>query len=288
MKFFVVSNGYLLTVRGVTVMDRFPHKAFKMITEYSKVRLYDALTYSSKVTPGGVADTCGRIAIGDRLLRVNKVSLVDVTHTEAVEALQHAGDFALLLLVKASVQSSPQRINCKQCQETIRNLHSSSNASMSNDGKSWEGKQLRESAENYAESRHSRHRGSGKRRIMTQPNIPVILGPSKHTAEALPLSSSSHGSEDYAATRAVPDSVLQRWPRARLVTLYKEDPAMQRSNGSNPGERTGGSLGFNILGGDGTDGIYVSHIHPGRPAARSKAISVGDRLLVDENKNLKI
>lgn len=55
---------------------------------------------------------------------------------------------------------------------------------------------------------------------------------------------------------------------------------MQRSNGSNPGERTGGSLGFNILGGDGTDGIYVSHIHPDRPAARSKAISVGDRLLV--------
>lgn len=65
---------------------------------------------------------------------------------------------------------------------------------MNNDGKSWEGKQHQESAEDYAESRHSRHRSSGKRRIMTQPNIPVILGPSKHTAEALPLSSSSHGS----------------------------------------------------------------------------------------------
>ncbi|VUZ38956.1 unnamed protein product, partial [Hymenolepis diminuta] len=104
--------------------------------------------------------------------------------------------------------------------------------------------------------------------------IPVVLGPPKHAAEALPLSSSSHGSEDYAAARAVPDSVLRRWPRARLVTLYKEDPAVQRSNGSKSGERTGGSLGFNILGGDGTDGIYVSHIHPDRPAARSKAISV--------------
>ncbi|VDL59914.1 unnamed protein product [Hymenolepis diminuta] len=240
----------------------------------------DSGIFITQVTPGGVADTCGRIGIGDRLLRVNKVSLVDVTHTEAVEALQRAGDFALLLLVKASVQSSPQRINCKQCQETIRNLHSFSNASMSNDGKSWEGKQLRESAEDYADSRHSRHRSSGKRRIMTQPKIPVVLGPPKHAAEALPLSSSSHGSEDYAAARAVPDSVLRRWPRARLVTLYKEDPAMQRSNGSKSGERTGGSLGFNILGGDGTDGIYVSHIHPDRPAARSKAISVGDRLLV--------
>nr|CDS27585.1 disks large 1 [Hymenolepis microstoma] len=90
---------------------------------------------------------------------------------------------------------------------------------------------------------------------------------------------SSEG-EDYAAARAVPDSVLQRWPRARLVKLYKESPTMQRTNGSNSCERIGGSLGFNILGGDGTDGIYVSHIHPDRPAARSKAMSVGDRLLV--------
>ncbi|VDO12292.1 unnamed protein product [Rodentolepis nana] len=86
--------------------------------------------------------------------------------------------------------------------------------------------------------------------------------------------------KDYAAARAVPDSVLERWPRARLVKLYKESPVMQRSNGSTSCERSGGSLGFNILGGDGTDGIYVSHIHPDRPAARSKAMSVGDRLLV--------
>lgn len=46
------------------------------------------------------------------------------------------------------------------------------------------------------------------------------------------------------------------------------------------GERLGGSLGFNIVGGDGADGIYVSYVHPKRPAARSKSVSVGDRLLV--------
>lgn len=50
--------------------------------------------------------------------------------------------------------------------------------------------------------------------------------------------------------------------------------------GSGVGERAGGSLGFNIVSGDATNGIYVSHIHPKGPAASSMAISVGDRLLV--------
>ncbi|KAM7535677.1 hypothetical protein Aperf_G00000096199 [Anoplocephala perfoliata] len=238
----------------------------------------DSGIFITQVTSGGVADTCGRIAVGDRLVRVNDISLVDVTHAKAVETLQNAGDFALLLLVKASVQSSPQRINCSQCQETVRNLHNSSNTSSNNGSRSLERKRLLESTDIYSKRSHSRQSRSGKGRTMPQQNI---LASSKHIAETLPLSSSSHGSEDYAAAHAVPDSVLQRWPRARLVTLYKEDAMIPRgTSGSNPGERTGGSLGFNILGGDGTDGIYVSHIHPDRPAARSKAISVGDRLLV--------
>ncbi|VDM34282.1 unnamed protein product [Hydatigera taeniaeformis] len=158
----------------------------------------DSGIFITKVTSGGVADTSGRIAVGDRLIRVNSVSLVDVTHAKAVEALNTAGDFALLLLVKVSLHSSPQRINCQQCQE------------------------------------------------------------------------------DYAAAHAVPESILQRWPRARLVTLYKEESQI---TGSSVGERSSGSLGFNIVSGDGTTGIYVSHIHPKGPAASSMAISIGDRLL---------
>ncbi|VDO01973.1 unnamed protein product [Rodentolepis nana] len=78
--------------------------------------------------------------------------------------------------------------------ETVRNLYSSSNTSVSNDGKNWEGRQIRESVEVYSARRHPRQRSSVKRRIMPQPNIPIVLGPSKHSAEALALSSSLHGS----------------------------------------------------------------------------------------------
>ncbi len=67
------------------------------------------------------------------------------------------------------------------------------------------------------------------------------------------------------------------------MTLYKENaPSTNgRSGHSTAGVPSGGgSLGFNIVGGDGADGIYVSHIHPDRPAARSKGVSVGDRLIM--------
>ncbi|VEL10226.1 unnamed protein product [Protopolystoma xenopodis] len=41
----------------------------------------------------------------------------------------------------------------------------------------------------------------------------------------------------------------------------------------------GGSLGFNIVGGEGSEGIFISHVQPDKPAGLSKCVFVGDRLL---------
>nr|CDS20262.1 disks large 3 [Echinococcus granulosus] len=237
----------------------------------------DSGIFITKITSGGVADTSGRIAVGDRLIRVNSVSLVDVTHAEAVEALNTAGDFVFLLLVKVPLQSSPQWINRRQCQETVRNLRISPNPSTNKEGQITDRHPPIAAAEGLAERGQSHRRRPERRRLMPQQLQSTVLGPFNRTVEALPLSSSSHGSEDYAAAHAVPESILQRWPRARLVTLYKEEVPMA-SNGV--GGRSGGSLGFSIVSGDATDGIFVSHIHPKGPAASSTAISVGDRLLM--------
>ncbi|VDK36191.1 unnamed protein product [Taenia asiatica] len=237
----------------------------------------DSGIFITKLTSGGVADTSGRIAVGDRLIRVNSVSLVDVTHAEAVEALNNAGDFVLLLLVKVALQSSPQRINCQQCQETARNLRIPPNKSTNKEEEITDRHPPLAPVEGLAGKGQLNRRSSERRRLLPRQLQSTVLGPSKRAVEALPLSSSSHGSEDYAAAHAVPESILQRWPKARLVTLYKKE---SRLAGSGAGERSGGSLGFNIVSGDATNGIYVSHIHPGGPAASSMAISVGDRLLV--------
>lgn len=43
--------------------------------------------------------------------------------------------------------------------------------------------------------------------------------------------------------------------------------------------RTGAGLGFNIVGGDGNDGIYISHIMPGGTADLSGELHRGDQIL---------
>uniref|UniRef100_A0A5K3EQC5 Pro-interleukin-16 n=2 Tax=Mesocestoides corti TaxID=53468 RepID=A0A5K3EQC5_MESCO len=238
----------------------------------------DSGVFITQVTPGGVADSSGRVAVGDRLLRVNSVSLVNVTHEEAVETLQNAGDFALLLLVKASLQSS-QRLNCRQCQETVQNLQALPNTPGSGEEQTPIVQPSQTSARSAACRRPSRQQRSRKRKPTRHHPQTSSLGPSNMRVEAVPVSTITSGPDDYAAACAVPESVLLRWPKARLVTLYKECPTSDYGSGASS-VGNGGSLGFNIVGGDGADGIYVSHIHADSPAARSKAISVGDRLLV--------
>jgi C-terminal processing protease CtpA/Prc len=41
----------------------------------------------TKIIPGGAADLDGKLAVGDRILSVNDISLEYVTHDDAVEAI---------------------------------------------------------------------------------------------------------------------------------------------------------------------------------------------------------
>ncbi|CAH8834488.1 unnamed protein product [Trichobilharzia szidati] len=94
---------------------------------------------------------------------------------------------------------------------------------------------------------------------------------------------------DYAAAASV-SNLLSEWPDARLVTLYrsgrKRVSSIHRDKGDlNDTFRRGlssggvGSLGLNIVGGDGSEATFISHIQPDKPAGQSKRIFVGDRLL---------
>ncbi|CAH8834504.1 unnamed protein product [Trichobilharzia szidati] len=96
---------------------------------------------------------------------------------------------------------------------------------------------------------------------------------------------------DYAAAASV-SNLLSEWPDARLVTLYrsgrkrvssihrdKVDPNDTFRRGFSSGGVGVGSLGLNIVGGDGSEATFISHIQPDKPAGQSKRIFVGDRLL---------
>lgn len=52
----------------------------------------DTSIYITKIIPGGAAYSDGRINVNDIIVSVNDVSVVDVTHASAVEALKSAGE----------------------------------------------------------------------------------------------------------------------------------------------------------------------------------------------------
>ncbi|KER18674.1 hypothetical protein T265_15900, partial [Opisthorchis viverrini] len=90
---------------------------------------------------------------------------------------------------------------------------------------------------------------------------------------------------DYSAAASVAD-LISRWPQARMVTLYRNfrPASFSQSQGGahvpTPARRSiGGSLGLNIVGGDGSDATFVSQVQPDKPAGLSKRVFVGDRVL---------
>ena len=54
--------------------------------------------YVKSLASGGAAEEDGRVHVGDRVLEVNSVSLVGVTHREAVETLRSAPQISKLVL----------------------------------------------------------------------------------------------------------------------------------------------------------------------------------------------
>jgi disks large protein 1 len=69
----------------------------------------DTSIYITKVIPGGAAYADGRTKLNDIIVSVNDVSVVDVTHAEAVEALKSAGERVKLVL-KRKRPPPPERM----------------------------------------------------------------------------------------------------------------------------------------------------------------------------------
>jgi len=61
--------------------------------------------FITKIIDGGAAHTDGRLQVGDKIISVNGISLLDVTHEEAVAALKTAHD-QVVLCVQAAAAST--------------------------------------------------------------------------------------------------------------------------------------------------------------------------------------
>nr|XP_009858462.2 tyrosine-protein phosphatase non-receptor type 13-like isoform X1 [Ciona intestinalis]XP_018667116.1 tyrosine-protein phosphatase non-receptor type 13-like isoform X1 [Ciona intestinalis] len=72
-----------------------------------------------ELVEGGPAISMGTVAVGDRLIAINNVSLQGVTHEEAVTALRNAPSMSTLLIERYSQLNSHQLENNKNCIEDI-------------------------------------------------------------------------------------------------------------------------------------------------------------------------
>uniref|UniRef100_A0A1A8LXF7 Protein tyrosine phosphatase, non-receptor type 13 n=1 Tax=Nothobranchius pienaari TaxID=704102 RepID=A0A1A8LXF7_9TELE len=62
--------------------------------------------FVKSITPGGVAESSGKLQVGDRLLRVNEELMTGVSHTKAVTTIRKAKDLVHLIISRPSDQNS--------------------------------------------------------------------------------------------------------------------------------------------------------------------------------------
>ncbi|XP_067424996.1 disks large homolog 2-like isoform X2 [Emydura macquarii macquarii] len=199
----------------------------------------DNSIYVTKIIDGGAAQKDGRLQVGDRLLMVNNYSLEEVTHEEAVAILKNTSDVVYLKVGK------PTTIYMTDPYGPPDITHSYSPP-----------------MENHILT--SGNNGTLEYKASLAPISPGRYSPlPKHMLVEDDYTSHSQHS---TATRP-PTMSIQR-----TISLEGEPRKVILHKGS-----TG--LGFNIVGGEDGEGIFISFILAGGPADLSGELQRGDQIL---------
>ncbi|XP_053361217.1 disks large homolog 3 isoform X12 [Clarias gariepinus] len=218
----------------------------------------DNSIYITKIIEGGAAQKDGRLQTGDRLLAVNNIILQDVRHEEAVAALKNTSDMVYLKVAKPG----PVHLNDMYAPPdysstfpTMVDNHVSHNSSMA-------------------------YMGAMEPKPVYQP--PQVT-PSRYS----PVPRHMLGEDDF--TRAKPIySVIQK---ALSDMSPPSNHLCRGGTGREPRKvllhKGSTGLGFNIVGGEDGEGIFVSFILAGGPADLSGELRRGDRILSVNGVNLR-
>uniref|UniRef100_A0A7N8Y6S6 Discs, large homolog 3 (Drosophila) n=1 Tax=Mastacembelus armatus TaxID=205130 RepID=A0A7N8Y6S6_9TELE len=215
----------------------------------------DNSIYITKIIEGGAAQKDGRLQTGDRLLAVNNIVLQDVRHEEAVAALKNTSDMVYLKVAKPG----PVHLN-----------------------------------DMYAPPDYSSSTCNHSFFPPTGLALPPVT-PSRYS----PVPRHMLGEEDFTSfflhkclcsldfsfvyislsTHLFHDLCLTLHPET--VTLFGREPRKVLLHKGSTG------LGFNIVGGEDGEGIFVSFILAGGPADLSGELRRGDRILSVNGVNLR-
>lgn len=234
--------------------------------------------YVTKVMEGGAAQVDGRLAVGDKLVAVRNTNqqgernLENVTHEDAVATLKSTTDRVVLLVGKTDI-SRPASNLSHHSHQIVGEVHAAPAA----DVRTPAGGASLLAASEPDGSRAALPLLASEPGPGPAAGISTSIGPSAAASAASsrvasPVSShpASRGpSPGHGKRPAVNDEAVSREPRS--LTLHKGD----------------GGLGFNIVGGEDGEGIFISFILAGGPADQSGQLHRGDQIVSVNSVNLK-
>ncbi|NXA37025.1 DLG3 protein, partial [Eudromia elegans] len=281
--------------------------------------------FITKIIPGGAAAMDGRLGVNDCVLRVNEVDVSEVVHSKAVEALKEAGPVVRLVvrrrqpppetLVEVNLMKGPKGLGFSIA-GGIGNQHIPGDNSI----------YITKIIEGGAAQKDGRLQIGDRLLAVNNTNLQDVrheeaVAALKNTSDMVYLKVAKPGSvhlndmyapPDYASTfSALPDNHISHnsslgylgsveskpaYPVAPQVTPSRYSPIPRHMLGDEDFTReprkivlhkgsTG--LGFNIVGGEDGEGIFVSFILAGGPADLSGELRRGDRILSVNGVNLR-
>uniref|UniRef100_A0A8C5C9M1 Discs large MAGUK scaffold protein 3 n=1 Tax=Gadus morhua TaxID=8049 RepID=A0A8C5C9M1_GADMO len=280
--------------------------------------------FITKIIPGGAAAMDGRLGVNDCVLRVNEVDVSEVVHSRAVEALKEAGPVVRLLVRRR--QAPPETILEVNLLKGPKGLGFSIAGGIGNQHIPGDNSiYITKIIEGGAAQKDGRLQTGD--RLLAVNNIILqdvrheeAVAALKNTSDMVYLKVAKSGPvhlndmyapPDYSSTFPTlvenhvghgymgamePKQVYQAPPQGGGVTPSRYSPVPRHMLGEEDFTReprkvllhkgsTG--LGFNIVGGEDGEGIFVSFILAGGPADLSGELRRGDRILSVNGVNLR-
>ncbi|XP_073497053.1 disks large homolog 3 isoform X7 [Phyllobates terribilis] len=279
--------------------------------------------FITKIIPGGAAAMDGRLMVTDCVLRVNDVDVTEVVHSKAVEALKEAGPVVRLLVRRR--QSPPETIVEVNLLKGPKGLGFSIAGGIGNQHIPGDNSiYITKIIEGGAAQKDGRLQIGDRLLAVNNTNLQDVrheeaVAALKNTSDMVYLKVAKPGPvhlneiyapPDYASTFTVDNhishnstlggylsSVESKSPyQPPQVTPSRYSPVPRHMLGEEDFTReprkiilhkgsTG--LGFNIVGGEDGEGIFVSFILAGGPADLSGELRRGDRILSVNGVNLR-
>ncbi|XP_049312167.1 disks large 1 tumor suppressor protein isoform X6 [Bactrocera dorsalis] len=244
--------------------------------------------YVTKIMDGGAAAVDGRLSIGDKLIAVRtnaaETNLENVTHEQAVATLKSITDKVTLIVGKTqhSVSSS---------QPQFAPINSHSTGAINNIGKTVVdfARSPSPSITTNTTTTTTTYNNNNVSHTATTNNINNNIQssvPASSTAAGVVVASTSrsHSPLPQPASRYASSNVLAAVPPGTPRAVSTED--ITREPRTITIQKGPQGLGFNIVGGEDGQGIYVSFILAGGPADAGGELKRGDQLLSVNNVSL--